>query len=367
MNIADTSLTLNGQSIPFSRIKQTDPLDYDPHDRGIVSFLRQWLEGRSSFDAHTSGSTGEPKKILLSREQMSASATLTAQALQLKKGMTALLCLDPELIAGKMMMVRSLITGMNLIVTRPVANPLDHLPAGTAIDFAAMVPLQVITIIDSGKYPSFGNIGTVIIGGGAVSDALRSRLQNLATSFYATFGMTETMSHVALQKLNGPDQTDTFHALAGITFSVDTRGCLVINCPFAGPAQIVTNDIVDLIGPRVFKWRGRWDNVINSGGIKVMPEELEVLIQSHFDRHGITNKYFIAGIPHETLGQEIVVIVEGTLPPGKESLLLSDMKESLDKYKAPRHVYYADKFALTTMGKVRRSESLASASPRPQP
>jgi O-succinylbenzoic acid--CoA ligase len=362
----DNTLTLNGKTLSFKRIKDEKLTDYDPRDRGIISFLQQWMDGQTKFEAQTSGSTGQPKKILLSREQMTASAILTARALQLSAGMTALLCLDPELIAGKMMMVRCMTSNMHLVVTRPVANPLDHLATGQMIDFAAMVPLQVTTIIDSGKYPTFGDIKMVIVGGGAVSEQLRSRIQSFPTSFYATFGMTETLSHVALQKLNGPDQSDTFHALPGIEFTTEDRGCLVINAPHLNTSPIITNDLVELVSPLEFHWRGRWDHVINSGGVKIMPEEIEKAMQPHLQRLGIINSYFIAGISQDALGEEAVLVMEGFLSLEMESRLLLELKESLDRYKAPRRILYSNKFSVTTMGKVKRSESLASASPRPR-
>jgi O-succinylbenzoic acid--CoA ligase len=367
MSLDNKFLLLNGRRIAFNQLKAENPLDYDPQERVVISFFREWLAGRSHFEAQTSGSTGVPKKITLSREHMAASASLTQQALGLSEGMTAMLCLDSELIAGKMMMVRAIVTGMNLLIIKPVANPLDHIPKGVTVDFAAMVPLQVTTILESGRHPDFANIGTVIIGGGAVRGALRAKVKSLSTKFIATFGMTETLSHVALQSLNGPHRTEYFHALPGVQFTKDDRGCLVIQASYLGGNAVITNDIVDLISATQFKWLGRWDNVINSGGIKILPEEVERIASEFFSARSVSNKFFVAGIPHSSLGEEVVLVVEGTLEESDEAAILFDLKEALDKYKAPRRVLYAEKFALTSMGKIKRRESAETASPHPGP
>jgi O-succinylbenzoic acid--CoA ligase len=365
MSIQTKSLYLGGKVIPFGSLRRENPADYEINARTVLTFCSEWLGGRERFEIRTSGSTGQPKEIVLSRLQMTQSATLTQQALDLREGMTALLCLDPALIAGKMMMVRCLVTGMNLVVTTPTANPLDFVPPELHIHFAAMVPLQAQTIISSGKYPDFRTINKVILGSGEVSRELTSSIQNMPTEFYATFGMTETVSHIALRKLNGAGRVEYFETLRGVEVTLDDRGCLVIHAKHLGSQSIVTNDLAKLLGPNRFIWLGRHDNIINTGGIKVIPEEVEKQIAMYFLANGINNKFFVASVPGNVLGQEVVVIVEGGLTEESEKKILNDLKQSLEKYKAPRQVLYSSRFQMTSMGKIKRKETLAAASPRP--
>jgi O-succinylbenzoic acid--CoA ligase len=366
MDEANQTLWLNGKVFSFADLTKENPLDFETSQRGIVTFIKQWLDGREKFEAQTSGATGEPKTIQLQRKQMISSARLTQEALGLHAGMTALLCLDPELIAGKMMMVRCMVTGMHLAATKPNANPLDLLPKDLHVDFAAMVPLQVSTIISSGKYPDFGSIGKIIIGGGAISTELNSKLQSLNNSFYATFGMTETLSHVAIQKLNGPNRTEYFEALKGVEFAVDERSCLIIHAGYISTEPVVTNDVVNLLSSTKFIWQGRWDNIINTGGIKLIPEVVEGQIASSIRSLGVSNRFFIASAPHESLGEEVVLVIEGNITEAQEASLLQELRSSSEKYKAPKRILYAPSFELTTMGKIKRKETLSSASPRPR-
>jgi O-succinylbenzoic acid--CoA ligase len=360
------SIAFGSTTLKLDDLRRRDASSFPPFERVVVEFCQQWMRGQEHFEVTTSGSTGIPKKIRFRREQLEASARLTSEALGLTEGMTAMLCLDPQFIAGKMMIVRSLVTGMNLIALNAAANPLDHLPKEVPhIDFAAFVPLQVITALGSPRSPGFDRFGTVIIGGGQADADLRARLQGLRTSFYASFGMTETITHVALQKLNGENQTDNMHALRGIRFTTDERDCLVIHAPHIGDQPVVTNDIVEVVDQSTFRWRGRWDNVINTGGVKVSPEVVEPAVGTALARLHLHNRFFIWGNADELLGQEIVLVVEGTLDPETEVSVLSTLKEQLPKYSAPRKVFYADKFVFTSTGKIKRVESAAMASPRP--
>ena len=206
--IEGRTIVLGSTKYSFEDIKRQDPKSFPPFERSVVELCQKWLGGDEEFEVPTSGSTGLPKTIRFHRKQMEASAMLTAEALGLREGMTALLCLDPAFIAGKMMVIRCLVTGMNLVTVNPVANPLDHVPGSDIkVDFAAMVPLQVHTILESQRAADLDKVGTVIIGGGQVDDELRAKLSAFQTRFFSTFGMTETISHVALQKLNGEGAT----------------------------------------------------------------------------------------------------------------------------------------------------------------
>lgn len=366
MNIEDLTIQFGSTKSRLGDLLKPEATPLPPFDRSVVDLCRRWVSTETQFEVSTSGSTGTPKKIVLQRDQLQASALTTGQALALTEGMSALLCLDPQFIAGKMMVIRCLVIGIDLIAMSPVANPLDHLPPDVlSIDLAAMVPLQVITALDSPRAGDFDKFRTVIIGGGPVDRSLRERLQTLRTACYATFGMTETISHVALQKLNGEDQSDYLHAVPGVSFSTDERGCLVIDAPFAQSNRIVTNDIVELIDPQKFQWLGRWDHVINTGGIKVMPEVVEPQIAGILVTQGVENNFFIHGMDHPGLGQEVVLVLEGKISTHVELTILESLRSHLPKYAAPRRVIYADKFSFTATGKVKRKETVANASPRP--
>jgi O-succinylbenzoic acid--CoA ligase len=323
-------------------------------------FCKEWLEGRSTFTINTSGSTGAPKIIQLRREQMIASAKRTIKALDLQKGMTSLVCLDVSFIAGKMMLVRSLIAGMNMIVVEPKANPFEDLP-DKKIDFAAMVPYQLSTLIIAGKAM---NIGKIILGGAPASQLLLREIRDLRVPVYATFGMTETITHIALRKLNGDDEQDYFEVLEGVGISTDDRGCLVIRADYLDDV-VTTNDIIELVDVGKFRWLGRFDDVINSGGIKILPGTIERAIEEYFSSGDIGNRFFVAGRQHEQLGQQVVLVVEGDLAAEEEENLLDWLRKTLSKYEIPKVVLYADHFAMTETQKINRRSSMENALPRP--
>jgi O-succinylbenzoic acid--CoA ligase len=204
---------------------------HSPNENNALQFCSEWLNDRETFILQTSGSTGTPKKISVTRDQLKASAARSALYLGLKKEFTSLVCLDTQYIAGIMMLVRSLEVGMNLHVIEPSANPFDTLPEDVTIDFTALVPYQVQSLLTSKHKEKFSSTKVVLIGGAALSNSLRENLKSMHGSFYATYGMTETLSHIALQKLNGSDTTNYFHLLPGISIEQDNRGCLVIKAP----------------------------------------------------------------------------------------------------------------------------------------
>lgn len=363
MNAEEITIYFGSRKFMLRDLLQQDATSFSQNERAVIDLCRKWTRGDEHFEVSTSGSTGVPKVITFHRDQMRMSARLTAEALALRPGMNALLCLDPNFIAGKMMVIRCLVIGMDLIVINPVANPLDHLPSESGtIDFAAMVPLQVATATASPRSSELNKFVKIIIGGARVDAALQAQLAGFDTEFYSTFGMTETISHVALRRLNGTGQTDHMQALPGVRFSVDDRDCLVIQAQFH-EQPLVTNDVVELIDDQGFKWLGRFDNVINSGGIKVMPETLEPAIQIVLKELNIDSSFFVCGDNHPLLGQEVVLVLEGRI--ADEGMLLSTLKERLPKYSSPRRVLYADKFLFTSTGKIKRDETVSAASPRP--
>ncbi len=267
--------------------------------RSVYSFIADWLSDSPDIIQNSSGTTGKSKKIVLSKKSMEASAIATCRFLNLREGQAALLCLPVDYIAGKMMVIRALVCGLNLLLEAPSGNP-DLRPGKAA--FTALVPLQVANLLHGGKGASLPE--NVIIGGAEIPRELELRIRELPGAIYATYGMAETCSHVALQRVNGSDRREDFKALPGITLNHDERGCLVISAPYL-PHPVITNDLVTFTGPGTFIWRGRYDNLINSAGIKLVPEEIESQIRE------ITGcECAVIGIADPNLGQQAVVFLE---------------------------------------------------------
>ena len=324
-------------------------------EHSVLSFCASWLDGQTHFEITTSGSTGKPRPIKISREQIKLSVQQTALALDLRSGMTALVCLDIRYIAGMMMLVRGLELKMNMIVVPPSANPFESVDSNVKIDFVALVPFQLTEILSSSHRSRFQQINCSIIGGAALNRTISTQLEEFPCRFYETYGMTETVSHVALKRLNGRDRSDLFQVLPNIRISQDSRGCLVIESPIVEGGRVITNDIVALVNREQFRWLGRADNVINSGAIKIYPEELELSLQAILDELNVNNRYFITGLPDETLGQKAVLILEGTIqnPEG----ILSKCKANL-RHKSPREIICISEFTETDTGKINRKETL---------
>ncbi|MCW3788585.1 AMP-binding protein [Plebeiibacterium sediminum] len=308
----------------------------------IYRFLLEWTNDSEEIKAHTSGSTGEPKLILLKKKHMIASAIKTNSFLNLSKEKSALLCLSANYIAGKMMIVRALVSGFNLITIQPSGNPLENL--NHSIDFTAMVPLQVSNCI--GEVLKGEKVKQIIIGGGAISKTLVAKLRNSQTVCYETYGMTETVSHVAIKKVGD----EVFEAMPGVAFSLDDRNCLVIEANDIADSVIVTNDIVNLISDQKFIWLGRFDNIINTGGIKVVPEEIEAKLTNR-----IPGQFYISSIPDVKLGEKLVLVVE-------ENNVINDISQikalisHLSNYEQPKQVCIVQKFPLTETDKIKRAD-----------
>lgn len=348
-------------------VRPTDILSIDttnlPHySKDAIDFAKEWLDGKQSFIVATSGSTGTPKKIEIHRDQMISSAKKTIAALGLREGMTALVCLDVKYIAGKMMVVRSLVAGMNMIIVEPKAVPFADVDVEN-IDIAALIPFQIAHTLDSPQRKQLDSIRKIIIGGSSLSSPVLEDIQKISAECYATFGMTETLSHIALQKLNGADKQDFFVTLEGIDISTDERECLVIKADYLNDL-IVTNDIIELIDKKRFRWLGRADTVINSGSVKIFPESIEKKIDDYFDSKNINNLSIAFGAPHEQLGQQVVLVIEGMLSKGQEKSLMNHLKETLGRYEMPKQILYIEQFQRTKTGKVDRRHSFLDALPR---
>ena len=323
-------------------------------EKATLAFCKDWLSGRKEFQVQTSGSTGTPKTITLTRKQLEASAQMTCEALGLQPGTTSLICLNTEFIAGKMMIVRSLVTGMKMIAVEPSSNPFASLPADMTIDFTALVPYQVKKILDSPQANRLNAVHTILIGGADVEDEIAERIKSFQCTAYATFGMTETITHIALRPL---DKENYFTTLPGVSIDTDDRGCLVIEVPYLA-APVATNDLVVLMGINKFRWVGRWDNVINTGGVKMSPETIERRI-----RHLLINKkFFVTGIRDNDLGESVALIIEGNEPKeGDTKSLTEAVRPFLRPYEVPRKIFYLRDFCYTESGKVDRKGTLALA------
>lgn len=350
-------IIVNGISYSLSEI-QEGQFKSTPENVSLT-FCHDWLTGKREFTLQTSGSTGKPKTIHVTRNQLKASADLTNSFLTLQRGYTSLICLDTRYIAGIMMLVRSMEAGMNMYIVEPTANPFEKIAPGTTIDFIALVPYQLETILRSTNRSDLDKIKIALIGGAPLSHPVKAKLQLLSCTFYATYGMTETLSHIALQKLNGENAQNFFQTLNNISVQVDQRGCLIINASHLGPDSIVTNDLVEMISENQFRWLGRFDNVINSGGVKVIPEKIESAITPLMAELNLVNRFFIAGIPDRTLGEIVVLFVEGEMPDKNlEKILLQRLKEQLDKYEVPKSILYLSKFIQTDTGKINKPKTL---------
>ena len=358
-------------SISFSDIALANSIPFDEFSQKIVRIIRNWQEGKV-FEMLTSGSTGVPKKIILDREAMKASALQSIHAFGLRSTDTLLCCLSTEHIAGLMMVIRAVVLGADLIVIPPDSNPLENSllgqqpglrqaqPPGTlGPDFAALVPMQLENSLNN---PFLNNLKSIIVGGAPISDSLAEKIKALKVPVYQTYGMTETYTHVALKKLNGADASDNYFALEGIHFTKDERDCLVIHAAAIKIDALVTNDVVELIDETHFKWLGRFDNVINSGGIKIQLEKIEKAAESvlaEINKSGIS--LFATGIKDEKLGEKLVLIFEsGILDDEQMDSFKKIISGKLSTYEIPKEYYFIREFKRTALGKIDRIGTLGN-------
>ncbi len=318
--------------------------------KSVHIFLTDWFSDNDFIIVHTSGSTGKPKPIKIKKEFMINSAKATGSYFSLQENTTALLCLSTDFIAGKMMLVRALVLGWKLDIVTPISNPLSF--TRKTYNFSAMVPLQLEKSIDK-----IHQIQKLIVGGGVVSKSLQLKLQKTQTHIWATYGMTETVTHIAVRKLNhfnltGNKEKNIYKLLPNITIYIDERNCLVIDAPNVSEDLVFTNDSVQLISETEFEWLGRFDSIINSGGIKLHPEAIEKKISEQ-----IKERFFIAGIPDALLGEKLILIIEKEIVSDSQDKLLNNLK-GLSKFEMPKKLYYLNKFVETKTKKVNRKKTL---------
>ncbi|HCZ35641.1 MAG TPA: hypothetical protein DHV26_06895 [Cytophagales bacterium] len=342
----------NGKTYSF------DQLQKGHYEKSIpTDFCNAWLNGKTNFELQTSGSTGIPKRINAKRQQLIASANITARFLKLEANQTALVCLDTKYSAGLMMLGRAMEVEMNIVVTPPEANPLQALDPAIQVDFAAFVPYQIEAILKSPQHEKLNTIKNLIIGGAPLSEQTKVALQYFTNNMYATYGMTETLTHIALQKIN--EATDnTFQVLPGFDVGTDVRGCLTVKAIHLGNEVIITNDLVELISKNQFLWLGRIDGVINSGGVKIIPEKVEAVVATIFNKLNLLNRFFITGLPNAQLGETVTLVVEGILTKEQTESLRQNLSHTLSRYENPKAIYCLEKFVYTNSGKINRPETI---------
>lgn len=347
----NSAFSINGLPIAYddlSEVAYSLVKEGEPFEREIGDFLLDWISDSSQILQRTSGSTGSPKDLYLSKKAMVKSALLTGSYLELGEGTRAVLCLPVSSIAGKMMLVRALTLGWKLTFVAPERTPLWSVSGD--IDFIAMVPMQL-----QGSLKELRRVGKVLVGGAPVSKDLRQALLGKKTIVYESYGMSETASHIALRKLNPPVEgtpsgtVPAFQALPGITLEQDENQCLVVHAPFISPEPIHTNDLVSLSDAHSFHWLGRADHIVNSGGVKLIPELLEAQLEPI-----VARRFFLTGIPDADLGEKLVLIAEGK--PDKDLLAKVKRSGTLEKYQVPKAVYFLDTFMEGKSGKILRAE-----------
>lgn len=310
----------------------------EEHEKDLGSFLLDWLDDKETIQLTTSGTTGTPKVITIKKQSMVHSAIATGNYFNLHPQDKALLCLPARYIAGKMMIVRSMMLGLELDIMVPTSH-LDDLLPHKIYDFVAIVPLQAENSLE--KLHQFKKI---IIGGAKVSDDLASKLKEIKSDIYETYGMTETITHIAAKKIGEA----FFNILEHVSITTDDRSCLVIDVPSISDEKVVTNDIVTILNANQFKWIGRYDNVINSGGIKLFPEQIEAKLASK-----ISNRFFIIGQPDDILGSRVVLVIEG-----EQFDIDATLFDTLEKFEKPKEVLFAPEFVETETKKINRVKTL---------
>lgn len=314
--------------VAYSFIKEGDDFE-----KPVGDFILDWFDAKSYIEMQTSGSTGKPKRIRVEKQAMVNSALATGDFFGLSAGDTILNCLPVKYVAGKMMFVRAFILGLEMDFVAPSSKPLEN--NDKKYSFIALVPMQA-----SNSLEKLSNFKTVIIGGAKVSSELEKKLKPIKSNIFETYGMTETITHIAARKIGAK----AFTTLPNVVLSQDENNCLLIQAHNISNEIIHTNDIVELVSENQFVFLGRFDTIINSGGIKLIPELIEEKMMPF-----IKNRFFVMGKEDKELGEHLVLVIEG-----KEEKINIDKIETLDKYERPKEIVFIPKFTETPTGKVIR-------------
>lgn len=319
----------------------------DQFERFMGDFLMDWLNPLPTIWIETSGTTSQPKRMKFKKQALINSALLTGDFFDVGVGNKALHCLPANFIAGKMMFIRALILGLSLDMVSPSSRPMAHLKK--KYHFAAMTPMQAWNSLSR-----INQIETLIVGGGVISRPLHEALLNVNAKVFETYGMTETLSHIAIRKIDDP--ISVFTLLPKFSISQDHRGCMVINAPHLSIKNLVTNDTVEILSNTQFHLLGRIDNMINTGGVKLQPEQIEMKLSSQMPLH-----FFVGGLPHEVLGDEVVLALEKNQDFDMNQLIHSIKNHTkLDKIERPKAILLYERFQRTFSGKIKRKKVLQS-------
>jgi O-succinylbenzoic acid--CoA ligase len=370
-------MILYGRSIPVETLLERASATTGWENEWL-DFLGEWYAPGDSIVAHTSGSTGKPKPIRLTKEFVAASAQRTLLYFRLKNNDRVLHCLPSRYIAGKLMVVRSLLGKLDLHVANPSTD--FHLLDHESFRFAAMVPNQVSKILDHENGPArLQRIQQLLIGGGPIPPSLQERLRPVSTSCYSSYATTETATHIAIRKINGEGADDCYHCMEGINVSLSPEGCLQIHVPGldkaamqenetgqhqlyaghknpgvsaepgSGNPYLQTTDLAEIIDEKTFRILGRADHMIISGGMKFSPEQLEQKLEKV-----IMQPFMISSRPDDKLGEQIVLLVEGADDPQLIPGLREICRQHLDSYEQPRKILFIPKLPRTPNGKLKR-------------
>lgn len=320
----------------------------------IADFLAEWFDGSDTLQVHTSGSTGTPKQLRVEKQRMMNSAMLTLSFLHLREEDTAMLCMPLQYIAGKMVVVRALVGGLNLIPVAPCGHPMQSL-SQTPV-FSAMIPMQVFNSLQvPEEAEKLSRIRHLIIGGGAVDEELRKQLHSFPHAVWSTYGMTETLSHIALRRINGLKASEWYTPFSNVSLTLSADQTLIIDAPLVSPIRLVTNDIVEFNSQGQFRILGRKDNTINTGGVKVQIEQVEARLKPL-----LPFAFQITAAPDSKFGEHIVLLVQSENPVTEENL--HEAFRQLPPYWRPKQIICLPQLPLTGSGKPDRATARKIAS-----
>lgn len=316
-----------------------DQMEIAPYKEVIEEFLQT-----DKISVQSSGSTGPPKTFVFTKQQIEYSAKMTLEYFHLKSGDRALLSLSPKYVAAKMMILRAFLGDLELVISPPLLDPLESVSQNHDIAFAPFVPTQIKEMLKT--HPAgLEEIKKVLIGGGTLDIETKKLLLNMQNTYFESFGMAETLTHFALKKIDD----DYFHCLDDITIAQDANGTAVVHAPkLTGKESLQTNDMIECATPQKFKWLGRRDNLINTGGHKVHPE----LIEQKMIENGFLKIFYVHKTPDDKWGEKVVLVLEQD-NEGFEGIS-PNLFRGIEKFSMPKEVYICDKFDRTASNKIRR-------------